>query len=157
MSHESSEEDELSLEELHERIVSYEAFLKRVQGDRQLAENLLKEAKNDIQAWDDLERSLSLMNHDGYSGPASLPVELGAGVVMEATINPKAVFISIGMGFHLECRMDEGTREVSRVIGIRRDQSRIKAESAQARFTKIQQQELLIQEGLSHLKSTLPS
>ena len=141
------DEEEVPLGDLHERISGYDFFLRRVQGDRETAERLHSNHIHDIQTWDDIEQNLSRLMSGGGEAPV-LPVSLGAGVSMKAEINPKIIYLSIGLGFHLGCTLDEAPR----VIKIKRDQSTNKAKEAQAAVEKIKQQEALIKEGLIQLK-----
>lgn len=89
---------------------------------------------------------LSLLQ--GGCKPLKSLVDLGSEVYCQAQVqDTSSVYISIGLGFHLECSLDEAPR----VIELRRAVARAKLEDATTQSAKIRAHIKLVEGGLMEL------
>mmetsp|Transcript_43604 Transcript_43604/g.112914 ORF Transcript_43604/g.112914 Transcript_43604/m.112914 type:complete len:162 (-) Transcript_43604:139-624(-) len=94
------------------KVAAYEEFLdSRLRRELAALEERRQQAKCDLQEYVDLGRNVDTLREAGGEGISTL-VDLGtdAQVFCQAEVpDVSRVYISIGLGFHLECTLDEAS------------------------------------------------
>eukprot|EP00967_Tisochrysis_lutea_P065287 scaffold84850_cov22-Tisochrysis_lutea.AAC.2 len=117
----------LNQKQLADKVKSYEAFVTNVlQVDLAKASNVKAKLQSELQELQDLEHNLKVLQQArvcasvfACSGQQSIKtqVDVGSEVLCSAHIpDVSRVYISIGLGFHLEATLEEAPR----IIGIRK-------------------------------------
>mmetsp|Transcript_19569 Transcript_19569/g.54553 ORF Transcript_19569/g.54553 Transcript_19569/m.54553 type:complete len:120 (+) Transcript_19569:99-458(+) len=107
----------LNQKQLADKVKSYEAFVTNVlQVDLAKASNVKAKLQSELQELQDLEHNLKVLQQSGQQS-IKTQVDVGSEVLCSAHIpDVSRVYISIGLGFHLEATLEEAPR----IIGIRK-------------------------------------
>jgi prefoldin subunit 5 len=135
-------------EDIRAKCAVYEAFLSdRLRPDLQISLADKEKLEQELNEYDDLDSNLAALRKDG-SGRLKTLVDLGNEVLCQALVpDTSSVFINIGLGFHLECMLDEAPR----VIQIRREVLERKVQEASVRAAKIKAHIKMTEEGIREL------
>eukprot|EP00798_Chlamydomonas_sp_ICE-L_P016637 gene16637-22886_t len=138
---------------LDQKIRTYEVFLNEV-----LREDLKKQLEikgtwdAEINELEDLKSNIDSIKKEGLKTIKS-QVELGADVFVQAKVaDTSRIFINVGLGFHVECTLDEAPR----VVDIRVQALQAKKDGALSQVAKIKAHIRLVEEGIRELMQ-LPS
>mmetsp|Transcript_34239 Transcript_34239/g.61129 ORF Transcript_34239/g.61129 Transcript_34239/m.61129 type:complete len:171 (-) Transcript_34239:266-778(-) len=144
-----------SKEETDAKVKAYQAFLDgRLRVDLARLENRRDEVRQELQDYVDLERNIGALREGGERGLSTL-VDLGtdAQVYCQAEVpDASRVYVSIGLGFHLECTLEEA----SVPIGLQKKALQAKVDGLTGQMAAVKADMKLVTEGIRELMQ-LPS
>lgn len=133
---------------IHPKVLQYEAFVnERLKPDLQRSMEAAARLQAELADYDALEENLCEIKQSGR-GSLKMQVDMGGEVLCQAYVpDTSKVFIRVGLGFHLECTLDEAPR----VIQLQRGVLQAKEQNVRSQSAKIRAHIKMVEEGLREL------
>ncbi len=95
--------------DLSQKVLQYEEFLnERLRSDMEKVLSQREELCGEIAEYNQLKSTVELLMSQGPAKPLKTMVDLGCNFYARAKVeDPSRIFVSIGLGFHLEMKFDE--------------------------------------------------
>ena len=119
-------------EDISQRILHYEEFLnERLRSDLEKVLSQRDEVCGEIAEYNQLKTTVELLISQGPAKPLKTMVDLGCNFYAHAKVeDPSMIFVSIGLGFHLEMKLDEAISFIDSKVSRLTDRSSQLSEQA---------------------------
>ena len=126
--HEMESEMDSSNHDALQKVLQYRTFYhETLKPDLDNAVEERAKVLDDLGEYEQLRESIALQQKGGELGSAKRMIHLGADVYATAKVHdPQTICIYVGLGFYLQCTLDEGAHLVEdRIESLRRKKSRL--------------------------------